>query len=165
MIKIKKSPTADTRTCDWSKVTKEQLYYSSLQHIQDVDSGLAFFERMLRARSWHAYVNGVVDAHEYHDHDKLSEGGLERFHACFKTGFRDASWFENHLKVNRHHIDQPEGVREDVNLIDVLEHIVDCVMAGMARSGSVYPLELPDELLQKAFHNTTKLLKSQVEVE
>jgi hypothetical protein len=35
-------------------------------------------------------------------------------------------------------------------------------MAGMGRSGSVYELKLPDELLQRAFKNTTDLLKSQV---
>lgn len=42
--------------------------------------------------------------------------------------------------------------------------IENCVMAGMARSGEVYPLELPDELLQRAFQNTVELLKSNVEV-
>jgi hypothetical protein len=52
-----------------------------------------------------------------------------------------------------------------VNLIDVLDFIADCVMAGMARSGSVYPLHLSPELLERAFQNTVALLKSQVTVE
>jgi hypothetical protein len=43
--------------------------------------------------------------------------------------------------------------------------IVDCVMAGMARSGSVYDLKLPPEVLEKAFQNTVELLKSQVVVD
>lgn len=34
----------------------------------------------------------------------------------------------------------------------------------MARSGSVYELKLSDELLQRAFRNTTELLKAQVVV-
>jgi adenosylmethionine-8-amino-7-oxononanoate aminotransferase len=55
-------------------------------------------------------------------------------------------------------------VREDVNLIDVLDFIADCVMAGMGRTGSVYPLNLSPELLEKAFQNTVALLKAQVEV-
>ena len=38
-------------------------------------------------------------------------------------------------------------------------------MAGMARSGSVYPLKLPPELLERAFQNTVERLKSQVVVE
>lgn len=43
MIVIRPSPTADTRTCDWSKVTKEQLLESSIQHIGDIHAGLDFF--------------------------------------------------------------------------------------------------------------------------
>lgn len=51
---------------------------------------------------------------------------------------------------------------EDVNLLDVLEYISDCVMAGMARSGSVYDLTMPPELLERAFKNTVELLKKEV---
>ena len=47
---------------------------------------------------------------------------------------------------------------------DVLDFIADCVMAGMARSGSVYELKLPTELLERAFQNTVELLKAQVVV-
>ena len=53
---------------------------------------------------------------------------------------------------------------QDVNLIDVLDMIADCVMAGMARSGSVYPLEIPLDVLRRAFDNTVDLLKVHVEV-
>ena len=37
-------------------------------------------------------------------------------------------------------------------------------MAGMGRSGSVYPLRLSPELLERAFQNTVELLKAQVVV-
>jgi hypothetical protein len=57
-----------------------------------------------------------------------------------------------------------DGVPADVNLIDVLDYIADCVMAGMARSGSVYPSALPPDLLTTAFQNTVALLKAQVVV-
>lgn len=59
---------------------------------------------------------------------------------------------------------QEDGIPADVNLIDVLDFIADCVMAGMARSGSVYPLVLPPELLERAFQNTVELLKANVRV-
>ena len=39
-IYIKKSQNADTRTCDWSKVTKETLLSDSKQHISDVKQGM-----------------------------------------------------------------------------------------------------------------------------
>jgi hypothetical protein len=151
MITIKKSPTADTRTCDWSKVTKEQLIESSQQHIHDVGKGLSHFAFLL------------MRAAGQHDHDKIS--GIDQFHDDFKTGFEQTHWWDNHRKVNRHHINMDDGVPEDVNLIDVIEHIVDCVMAGMARRGNVFDIQLANKLLQKAVNNTTELLKENVTVE
>lgn len=151
MIVIRKSPTADTRTCDWSQVSKEQLEASSRQHIRDVADGLEHFVNMLRR------------AKIPHDFDKLSD--LDSFHADFQTGFKQTGWWDNHRKLNRHHLNMADGVPDDVNLIDVIEHVVDCVMAGMARSGSVYELSLPDDVLQRAFQNTVRILKANVVVE
>ena len=150
MIEIQKSPTADTRTCDWSKVTKEQLQDSSQKHIHDVRRGMVFFADML------------ADAARNHDADKIAD--LVGFHADFATGFKNTTWWDNHRKITRHHVNAADGIPDDVNLIDVLEHVVDCVMAGMARSGNVTELKLPDELLQRAFANTVAVLKSQVAV-
>jgi len=101
-------------------------------------------------------------ASEKHDFDKLT--GLDHFHSDFKTNFKECGWWDNHRKVNRHHIDKDDGVPDDVNLVDVIEHLVDCVMAGMARSGSVYDLKLPEKVLQKAFKNTVEMLKDNVKV-
>lgn len=151
MIHIKKSPTADTRTCDWATVTKAQLRDSSTLHIRDVRKALELFSCLLHR---------AADAH---DRDKLS--GLDWFHADFITGFKQTGWWDNHRKVSRHHLNMADGVPDDVNLIDVIEHVVDCVMAGMARSGSVYELKLPDEVLQRAFQNTIELLKANVIVD
>ena len=148
MIEVKKSPTADTRTCDFANTTKETLLASSRQHIADVVKALAFFS------------GRIVLAAGEHDYDKLT--AIDWFHADFITGFKQTGWWDNHRHIHRHHLDKPDGVPQDVNLIDVLEHIADCVMAGMARSGSVYELKLPNELLQAAFLNTVELLKSQV---
>jgi len=150
MIEIHPSRSADTRSCDFSTVTKEILLESSHQHIQDVRLGLLFFQGMLE------------DAALSHDHDKIT--AIDHFHSDFVGGFRETGWWENHRKVNRHHLLQPDGVPEDVNLIDVLELITDCVMAGMARCGSVYQITIPPEVLQLAFGNTVALLQSQVVV-
>lgn len=150
MILVPKSPTADTRTCDAANVRKETLLNSSQQHIMDVAAGLGFF------------ANYLVLAAGRHDYDKLTL--IEWFHSDFVTSFKERGWWDNHRKIHRHHLDKPDGVPEDVNLLDVVEHIVDCVMAGMARSGSVYELKLPPELLEKAFQNTVKLLKENVQV-
>lgn len=151
MIKIRKSHTADTRTCDVTKVDKDTLLASSNQHIGDIREGMAFFsDALLRA--------GCA-----HDRDKID--GLDQFHADFVTGFKQTTWWDNHRKINRHHLNAEDGVPTDVNLVDVIEHIVDCVMAGMGRSGSVYALSLKPEVLERAFQNTVEMMKSEVEVE
>lgn len=154
MIKIHPSPTADTRTCDYANVTKDELYVSSEQHIHDVRKALDFFHDKLE------------EAAENHDPDKLTD--IDGFHRDFIHGFTEpdyTEWWRKHRMLNRHHLTHPDGTPTDVNLIDVLDFISDCVMAGMARSGSVYELRLSPELLEFAFHNTVKLLKAQVVVE
>ncbi len=150
MITIKPSPTADTRSCDYKSVTKDTLEKSSRQHIMDVTRGLFFFR------------NKIEDAARIHDYDKITN--LDQFHADFITGFESTIWWDEHRKLNRHHLTHQDGIPSDVDLIDILDFIADCVMAGMARSGSVYPLELPAELLNRAFQNRVELLKSQVRV-
>jgi hypothetical protein len=151
MIVIQKSETADTRTCDYSKVTREQLLESSKQHIHDVQQAHQFFSRK------------IAESLLAHDTDKLTD--IDGFHADFLTGFKRTEWWDRHRKLNRHHLTHPDGIPDDVNLIDVLDFIADCVMAGMGRSGSVYPLQLAPELLERAFQNTVELLKAEVKVE
>src|SRR4051794_24741474 len=126
MIEIQKSETADTRTCDFANVSKETLLASSKQHIGDVRQALMFF------------VQKLHEAQNTHDCDKLTD--IDGFHADFVTGFKQTGWWDRHRQLNRHHLNVADGVRDDVNLIDVLDFIADCVMAGMARSGSVYAL-------------------------
>lgn len=150
MIPIRKSQTADTRTCDYANISKQTLLESSVQHIDDVRRGLECFGTLLNLAS------------RSHDTDKITD--IDGFHRDFLTGFKETAWWDRHRKLNRHHLTQDDGIPADVNLIDVLDFIADCVMAGMARSGSVYALELPPELLERAFQNTVELLKSQIVV-
>lgn len=150
MIRIRQSPTADTRSCNYANVSKETLLASSQQHINDVREALDFF------------IDQIDDAGERHDPDKITD--IDSFHADFVTGFKQTGWWDRHRKLNRHHLQQEDGIPADVNLIDVLDFCADCVMAGMARSGSVTPLELPSELLTRAFQNTVDMLKREVVV-
>jgi hypothetical protein len=131
-------------------VSKETLLASSHQHIGDVQNAMARLAIMICEQS------------EVHDHDKISD--IDGFHRDFLTGFKEHSWWDNHRKVNRHHLLDADGVPAYVNLIDVLDMICDCVMAGMARSGSVYPLNIKPEVLMTAFQNTVELLKANVTV-
>lgn len=152
MITIKKSETADTRTCDYSQVSKEQLLKSSNQHIGDVIRGLNFFQKQLEL------------AGKRHDFDKIED--IDGFYRDFVTGFKSTIWWDNHRLVNRHHLNSEDGVPDFVTLIDVIEYITDCVMAGTARSGSVrLPLEIKPEVLQRAYENTINWLISNTNLE
>lgn len=64
--------------------------------------------------------------------------------------------FEEHMKFERHHLNIPSGVHEDVDLLDVLEFTCDCVSAGLQRSGklNLAYLKVPDDVLQVAVYNT-----------
>ena len=150
MIEIRPSPTADTRTCDYTQVSKETLLASSHQHIHDIHEALQFFSRK------------IAQALLAHDTDKLTD--IDGFHADFVTGFKQTSWWDRHRRLNRHHLTEADGVPADVNLIDVLDFIADCVMSGMARSGQVYPLSLSPDLLERAFQHTVQLLQREVVV-
>lgn len=149
-IAISQSKTADTRSCDYASVSQETLHASSVQHIGDVVKALEFFREK------------ITEAATVHDHDKLSD--IAGFHRDFVTGFKQTDWWDNHRKVNRHHLLNDDGVPSDVNLIDVLDMVADCVMAGMARTGSVYPLNIKPEVLMAAFNNTVELLKGNITV-
>lgn len=151
MITISKSQTADTRSCDFASVSRETLLASSAQHIDDVRAALFLFTQMIG----HAATT--------HDLDKLT--GIDWFHRDFVTGFKETGWWDNHRKITRHHLSEADGVPRDVNLLDVLEWVADCVMAGMARSGTVRPLTIDPDVLMRAVHNTAKLLESQIVVE
>jgi len=152
MIKIKKSPAADSRTMVGTP-SKSELLYSSWMHINDVREGLAFF------------AEALLDAGERHDHTKIS--GIDDFYDSYSkklTGaeFKAEKWYQQHL-TERHHLN--DRCPEDVNLLDVLERVADIVMAGMGRSGEVYSDELSAEILQRAYKNTIDLLKKQIIVE
>ena len=147
-IIIKKSKNADTRTCDWSKVSKKELLENSKQHIGDVKKGLSLFVDMLNKAS------------KRHDFTKIDN--IDEFYSDFQTGFKKTDWWEKHQQKERHHFNTKKYIQKDINLIDVLEQITDGVMAGMARSGK-YRKEVPDvKLLLKAYENTAKILLKQL---
>lgn len=67
-----------------------------------------------------------------------------------------------HLETERHHLFS--RVPEDVNLIDVLEMIADCVCAGISRgNGEVRRIELDSKVLQMAVDNTVEMLKKEID--
>lgn len=154
-IYVEKSNNNDTRTCDHMPSQKELLNLSEI-HIQDVSHGMDFI------------AHQISSAGRNHDFTKIThtKQQWEDFKTVYdsnnKINFCDLKWCNHHNISERHHLN--DFVPEDVNLIDVIEMIVDCVMAGKARSndGIIYPIEIKNEVLQKAVQNTMKLVENQV---
>jgi hypothetical protein len=147
---IQATPNADTRTA--TEFTKELLLSDTKKHIKAVC--LVLWEL-----AGDLYHNGLK-----HDKTKLSD--LDQFFQDFqskKTGaeFKKLPWWQVHL-TERHHLN--DRCPDDVNILDVLEMVADGVCAGKARSGAVYPIEISNEILQKALRNTQKMLEESVEV-
>ena len=69
-------------------------------------------------------------------------------------------WFRNRHMQERHHLN--DRVPDDVNMLDVMEMIVDCTCAGLARSGDVYPISIPDEVIKLAIENTKNMIIDEV---
>lgn len=150
-IEIKRSKNADTRSAE-GMVSKEELLDNTLSHIDDV-------------QHWGYRIADLLKKQVLqHDHTKVDE--IDQFHEDFTTGkqngeFKSLPWWQIH-KTERHHLN--DSVPEDVNLIDVLEMVIDCTVAGLARSGEVYGITIPDEVIQKAIANTSKMIIDNTEV-
>ena len=150
-IKIYKSQDADTRTSK-SEVTKESLRNNTLSHISDVQNVGFELAEMLKKQ--------VLE----HDHTKIEY--LHEFYEDFTSGkkgkeFKELPWWQIH-KTERHHLN--DSVPEDVNLIDVLEMVIDCTVAGLARSGSVYDISIPEDVIKKAINNTKQMIIDSTEL-
>ena len=151
-IKIKKSENADTRSAK-GNVTKEDLLNNSLSHIQDVKNVGYFFSELLKEQV------------KKHDYTKIQD--IDMFYKDFTSGlqgseFKSLPWYQKHL-TERHHLN--DRCPKDVNLIDVLEMVIDCSVAGLARSGNIFPINISNEILQKAIENTKQMIIDNVEIE
>ena len=146
MTQIRKTNKADTRFCK-EQPSKEELLKESITHIEDVKS-------VLKEIGNDYFINS--------NHDFTKIKNIDQFYNDFinslnhKINFTEGSWYQNHIKEERHH---PEAyVNENINLIDIIEYIVDNVCAGKARSGEVRKLYLDSDILQKAFINTVSFI-------
>jgi len=153
MITIIKNPNGDSRTAR-QDVSFKEFQESNDMHKQDVKNVMDELAIQLN-------VKGIN-----HDYTKKTEEKL--FYKNFtstmisKTDFLKSEWYKLHTQKERHHL--LSNCPEDVNLLDILEMIADCVCAGIARSGKVRPMEITEEILMKAVKNTSTLIQSMIEV-
>lgn len=153
---MRKVVVKKTENPEYGYNSKEQLLRDTNQHRQDVG-------KVLGELSLYLFERGVA-----HDWSKLaffeqfSQDTLERQDT---PDFKSRPWYKIHTTKERHHVNA--NVPEDVDLIDLLEMIVDCVVAGKTRSGEVNNdfLILKDNILDDAYWNTVKKITDTVIVE
>lgn len=152
-IIIQKNPNGDTRTAP-KDITFEQFQIANNMHKEDVRKVMHYL----------AYL--VNRAGLTHDHTKKSDEELfyRNFLSTMNNGtdFVNDEWYQMHVNTERHHL--LSRCPDDVNLIDVLEMISDCVCAGLARSGEVRGLEIDEKILKRAIDNTVELIKKEIDV-
>ncbi|EOY7170366.1 DUF5662 family protein [Clostridioides difficile] len=153
MVIIYKNSNGDTRIAK-KDVSFKEFQEANDMHIQDV-------RNIMNELALKLMVTGAT-----HDYTKKSDEKL--FYKNFlstinnNTDFVNDEWYQLHIKNERHHL--LSRCPEDVNLIDILEMITDCVCAGMARSGDIRPIEIDDDILNKALVNTTEMIKNMINV-
>lgn len=153
-VTIERTLNADSRTAT-GELDKELILQDTKKHIAGVRETL------------YALSDEIRIIANNHDHTKLSS--FDQFFEDFSkhrldpdnVKFKELPWWKIHM-TERHHLN--DSCPENVDLLDVLEMIVDCVCAGKARSGDVYPIELSNDILQRAVKNTQKLLESNIRV-
>ena len=156
MIQIKKHTEGDSRVAK-ELPTFTDFDNANLDHRNDVTNLISEFIHILSTKS------------SKHDWTKIKEPYRSMFYRDLcatlegRMNFMDGEWANIHYnELERHHLKQ--RCPDDVDLFDVIEMICDCVAAGMARSGDVYDVDIPAEVLTKAVANTVELLKDQIEV-
>lgn len=153
MVTIYKNPNGDTRTAP-KNVSFEEFQEANDMHREDVNQVMYGLSQMIDKRG------------ENHDCTKKSQERMfyKNFLSTMNEGtdFVNDEWYQLHIKAERHHL--LSHCPDDVNLIDVLEMISDCVCAGMARSGEIRGLEIDSNILNRAVQNTAKMIKDMIEV-
>lgn len=146
---IQKILVRPTNNPEYGWNNKGELLNDTLFHIHDVGKVLSNLSNEL---------NEIGYSHDWSKikyFDNFAHDCLERLDT---PDFKSRNWYKIHTTSERHHLNT--SCPNDVNLLDVLEMIADCVVAGKTRTGTVNPnyLILHDGVLDKAYWNTVKLI-------
>ena len=154
VIDVAANNLGDTRTAN-RKPSFDEFQAANGSHMADVQDVMFEIAKLIKnAGIKHDYTKLTYESEFYADFCKVLDGSTEKF--------EDMEWYQTHIKKERHHINS--RCPEDVDLIDIIEHIVDCCCAGKTRSGYISPVVIDPEILQKAVENTVKLIDNNTRI-
>ena len=149
-VSIKKTDNPELGYTDENKLKEDiEQHRVDVCHVMDMIS---------------AHMTDIGVAHDWTKiayFDKFAQDTLERLDT---PEFKERDWYSIHTSLERHHVNA--HVPEDVDLFDIIEMIVDCIVAGMARS-TFNPefLVLKDEnVLEDAYWNTIEKLEDKIKL-
>jgi hypothetical protein len=151
---IYKNSNGDTRTAP-KNVTFKEFQKANDMHREDVKNTMNEIAFLLMEKG--------------KKHDWTKKDYEEMFYNNFLstlnngTNFVEDEWYQLHIEKEKHHLFSK--CHDDVDLLDVIEMVVDCVCAGKARSGEIRGLEINQEILDKALKNTVKKINEMVKCE
>lgn len=151
-IHVESHTEGDTRTATVIP-TREEFDKANISHVKDVCNVMDALVEIIQQRA------------KRHDYTKFTDADNFYRQLCYyidnkNEDFTSSSWYKQHVTKERHHLNA--NCPSDVNLIDVLEMIVDCVVACMARTGEVQPISIIPAVLDKAVQNTASLIQGMI---
>ena len=154
VIDVAANNLGDTRTAN-RKPSFDEFRAANASHMTDVEAVMLEIAKLIRkAGLEHDYTKQTYDGEFYSDFCKVLDGSTEKF--------TDMDWYQTHICEERHHIN--DRCPDDVDLIDIIEHIVDCCCAGKTRSGYISPVVIDPEILKMAVDNTVKLIDNNTRI-
>ena len=151
-IQIEPHTENDTRTATVIP-TREEFDKANISHVKDVCNVMDALVEIIQQRA------------KRHDYTKFTDADNFYRQLCYcinnhDEDFTSSSWYKQHVTKERHHLNA--NCPNDVNLIDVLEMIVDCVVADIAKTGDVQPISIIPAVLNKAVQNTASLIQGMI---
>lgn len=154
VIDVAANNLGDTRTAN-RKPSFDEFRAANGSHMTDVQDVMHEIAKLIRkAGVEHDYTKKFYEPEFYADFCKVLDGSTEKF--------IDMEWYQTHIHKERHHINSK--CPDDVDLIDIIEHIVDCCCAGKTRSGYISKVVIDPEILKRAVDNTVKLIDNNTRI-
>lgn len=154
VIDVAANNLGDTRTAN-RKPSFDEFRAANGSHMTDVEDVMLEIAKLIRkAGLEHDYTKKFYEPEFYADFCKVLDESTEKF--------TDMDWYQTHIREERHHINS--RCPDDVDLIDIIEHIVDCCCAGKTRSGHISPVVIDPEILKRAVDNTVKLIDNNTRI-
>lgn len=151
MIGITRNPDSDTRTAS-RYVTFDKFQRANRLHREEVKSVIQELgDKLIDIGVEHDYTKLQYEEEYFRDFKDTLENGSD---------FTKGEWYQMHIHKEKHH--PTAYCHDDINLLHIIEFISDVLVATAARKGEAEMVELPPEILQKAYENTITLIKGMI---